>query len=87
MGGQRITLDLGNLHAIAEVTLNGYQFPVNWFPPSLLDVTDHLVEGKNSLSIQIVNLWPNRLIGDGKLPEAEGYTQTNIVKFNHPDAE
>jgi len=31
-----------------------------------------------SQEIEVVNLWPNRLIGDGKLPVEEQRTRTNI---------
>ena len=34
-----------------------------------------------------VNLWPNRLIGDGKLPPGERMTRSNISKYDAPDAE
>jgi hypothetical protein len=37
--------------------------------------------------VQVVNLWPNRLIGDGKLPLNKRFTKTNIVKFDDNDAE
>ncbi|WP_236977138.1 glycosyl hydrolase [Membranihabitans maritimus] len=80
-------LNLGNLHAIAEVTLNGHQFYANWFPPYEIDATEYLRDGENTLSIKIVNLWPNRLVGDGKLPKEDRLTQTNIVKFNGPGAD
>jgi hypothetical protein len=29
-----------------------------------------------------VNNWPNRLIGDGKLPAEQRRTRTNIEKYN-----
>lgn len=87
IGDQIVILNLGNLHALAQVTLNGHTFPTDWFPPYKVDVTEYIVEGNNSLSVKIVNLWPNRLIGDGKLPQSERLTQTNIAKFNTPDAE
>jgi len=32
-------------------------------------VTEALKAGDNSLEIKVVNLWPNRLIGDAQLPE------------------
>jgi hypothetical protein len=44
-------------------------------------------KGSNTLEIDIVNLWPNRLIGDGKLPPEKRLTQTNIGNFyngEHP---
>jgi len=39
------------------------------------------------MEVEVVNLWPNRLIGDGKLPEDKRLTKTNINKFNGPDAD
>jgi len=34
-----------------------------------------------------VNLWPNRLILDGRLPKNERLTKTNVDKFEAEDAE
>ncbi|MHC4446074.1 MAG: glycosylhydrolase-like jelly roll fold domain-containing protein, partial [Planctomycetota bacterium] len=39
----------------------------------------------NNLEIEVVNLWPNRLIGDARLPEAKRLTTTNVKKFK-PDS-
>jgi hypothetical protein len=41
----------------------------------------------NELRLEVVNMWVNRLIGDGKLPKDQRITKTNIIKFNAPDAE
>jgi hypothetical protein len=38
------------------------------------------------LEIEVVNLWPNRLIGDAKLPQERRRTLTNVEKFNKPAA-
>ncbi len=35
----------------------------------------------NDLEIKIVNLWPNRLIGDSTLPPEQQLTSTNIHHF------
>ncbi len=83
---KNIVLDLGNLHEMAVVTLNGHRFPLSWVPPYELDVTDHLVSGENKLKVEITNLWPNRLIGDAKLAESQRFTRTNINKFEADDA-
>ncbi|MDR3250150.1 MAG: glycoside hydrolase family 2 [Tannerella sp.] len=85
--GKTIRLSLGELQEMAVVKLNGRRFPLCWTPPYELDVTKEIKEGDNQLQIEIVNLWPNRLIYDGKRPENQRLTKTNIVKFNAPDAE
>jgi hypothetical protein len=35
----------------------------------------------NRLEIDVVNLWPNRLIGDAALPPQQRLTVTNVKKF------
>ena len=40
--------------------------------------------GENELKIEVVNNWPNRLIGDAKLPADQRRTRTNITKYNPP---
>ena len=34
-----------------------------------MDITDHLRKGNNELDIEVVNRWPNRLIGDERRPD------------------
>jgi hypothetical protein len=36
-------------------------------------------ETGNVLEIEVINLWPNRLIGDAALPAGQRLTHTNIV--------
>ncbi len=70
MGGQRrLYLDLGAVEVMAAVKLNGYDLGVLWKSPFQLDVTQAARSGLNSLEVRVVNLWPNRLIGDAALPE------------------
>ena len=52
-----------------------------WKRPFAIDVTSAVVPGKNSLKVQVTNLWPNRIIGDQSLPEGKRFTHTNITKF------
>ncbi|GAB2556925.1 hypothetical protein GCM10027085_55110 [Spirosoma aerophilum] len=65
---QRIILDLGALHNIAEVRLNGTELGVLWYPPYQIDLTDALKIGENKLAIVVTNNWANRLIGDEQEP-------------------
>jgi hypothetical protein len=43
--------------------------------PYRLNATDHLKTGKNTLEIEVVNLWRIQLIKDKKLPKEERYTR------------
>ena len=84
---KKVELNLGNLHEMAVVTLNGHSFPLCWTAPFQLDVTNFIRNGENKLQVEVINLWPNRLIGDSKLPASERFTQTNITKFEAADSE
>ena len=46
-----------------------------------MDITEAARAGANQLEIAIINLWPNRLIGDSKLPPENRHTKTNVQKF------
>lgn len=80
-------LDLGDLNAVAEVRLNGQALGILWLKPYRVAIGKAVKAGANALEIDVVNLWPNRLMGDGKLPMEKRYTQTNIDVFykgEHP---
>ena len=66
---QLLFLDLGDVEVIARVTLNGIDLGILWKKPFVVDVTSAAQEGENLLEVMVVNLWPNRLIGDANLPE------------------
>lgn len=83
----RMVLDLGNVKEMASVKINGHQMQVLWSAPFQFDITPFVKSGDNELEVEVVNMWVNRLIGDGKLPENERITRTNINKFDAPDAE
>ncbi len=61
--GMRIWLELGEVHDLAEVTLNGRYCGTIWTYPKRVEVTDALVGGINSLEIKVVNGWANRIKG------------------------
>lgn len=77
----RVWLDLGVVHEIAEVRVNGQSCGIVWAPPFRVDVTKAVRPGPNDLEISVVNFWPNRIIGDASLPQAQRRTKTNIRKL------
>ena len=77
----RVYLDLGSLSELAEVKVNGQSCGVSWCPPWRVEVTGALRPGANRLQVEVVNFWPNRIIGDAMLPPAGRITRTNIRKL------
>lgn len=65
--GSSIFIDLGEVNCLAQVSLNGVENGTLWTAPWSIDITKALREGINELKIKVVNLWPNRLIGDEQL--------------------
>jgi hypothetical protein len=72
-GGRHVVLDLGDVRELAVVTVNGKPVGTAWHEPYRLDVTGALKPGRNVVDVRVVNLWPNRLIGD-KQPGAKPVT-------------
>ena len=76
--GRRIVLELGAVKDVAEVRLNGTNLGVVWTEPFRVDITEAVRPFGNALEIDVVNLWPNRLIGDAALPPEKRFTRTNV---------
>lgn len=74
-------LDLGDVRELAEVKLNGQSCGITWTPPFRVDISQALKAGTNHLEIEVVNFWPNRIIGDASLLREERFTRTNIRKL------
>jgi hypothetical protein len=79
--GQRLTLDLGDVRNLAEVRLNGKSLGILWALPFRVDVTDAIKPTGNKLEVEVVNFWPNRIIGDQSLAPEKRFTRTNIRKL------
>ena len=58
--------------------LNGKSLGIVWAPPFRVDLPKDMPPTGNELEIQVVNFWPNRIIGDANLPAGERLTKTNI---------
>jgi len=79
--GRRLYLDLGIVKNLAEVRLNGENLGVVWTAPWRVEISKLVQPKDNRLEIDVVNLWPNRLIGDAGLPPEKRLTVTNVRKF------
>ncbi len=66
--GQCLTLDLGKVHDMATVTVNGKPLGVWWNPPFARDITAALKPGANSIEVAVTNTWHNLLVGDEQYP-------------------
>lgn len=64
---KRLELDLGEMHDIAELKINGEKVGTLWYPPYVKDITKWLHEGENEVEIAVTNNWANALIGDEQI--------------------
>ena len=70
-GLQEACLDLGTVHVMAELVVNGHNAGVLWRAPYVSpNVLPWLKEGENTIEINVTNLWVNRMIGDRQPGEA-----------------
>lgn len=83
--GSRLWLDLGDVKNLAVVTVNGKNLGQVWHTPYRLEVTSALRPGANEITIEVVNSWVNRLIGDEQ-PGATKLTFADVkpYKANSP---
>ena len=80
-------VDLGTVHVMAQIKLNGHDLGVVWCDPWHCALPmDLLRPGHNELEITVANLWLNRLIGDAGLPpeQRQTWTTRNPYKKDAP---
>ena len=77
--GQKVKtvwLKLGAVNNLAQVFVNGKNCGVAWTAPYRVDISKAVKEGVNTLQIEVVNTWNNRLVGDSHLPKGKRITYT-----------
>ena len=86
-GADSFEIDLGAVKNLARVSVNGHDLGVVWKTPFRLEVPAGSVqEGVNFLEVKVINLWPNRIIGDLQ-PDASRkwtYTASNWYTADSP---
>jgi hypothetical protein len=61
---RKLTLDLGVVHELAVVFLDGRLLGTVWHAPFTINLPADLKPGAHALEIRVDNLWVNRLVGD-----------------------
>ena len=67
---------MGTIKNVADVRLNGQALGIVWCAPWRVEITSAVKPAGNQLEIDVVNLWPNRMIGDEQLPADGDYNKT-----------
>lgn len=73
----RLFLDLGEVKNVAEVRLNGKKLGILWCAPWRVEITEAVKPTGNVLEVDVINLWPNRVIGDLNQPKEKRFTKTH----------
>jgi hypothetical protein len=76
--GTEAYVKFGDIQEMARVFINGSDCGIVWTPPYKALITPFLKAGNNTISVQVINAWNNRIVGDFLNPEGKAYTRTNI---------
>ncbi len=85
--GLRLTLDMGMVKDMAEVTVNGKNLGILWHPPFQIDTTEAMKPGVNHLEIVVTNTWANRMIGDEQEPNDVIWGMEATSPWKGPDGQ
>jgi hypothetical protein len=75
---KQLYIDLGKVMVMAKVKINGTYAGGVWTNPYRVNITGLLKRGENTVEVEVVNNWMNRLIGDQHLQEKDRPTWINV---------
>jgi len=78
---QDLFIDLGKVGVMASVKINGIDIGTTWMFPYKLNANGSVKEGENTIEIEVVNVWRNRMTGDKSLPDANKTTWVLVDKI------
>ena len=82
VNGEDVYLDLGEVNKMAKVWVNDQYAGGVWTPPYRVNISTMLKQGTNTLRIDVVNTWVNRMIGDSALPYDQRETWWGMNPYN-----
>ena len=65
---RQTVLDLGRVECMAKVYVNDSYAGGVWCEPYKVDISKYVKQGENTLRVEVVNKWVNRIVGDLQLP-------------------
>ncbi len=66
-----------DVQEMLRVFVNDKDCGIVWTPPYKCNITPHLKAGPNKITVQVINTWNNRIVGDVR-NGSEKYTNTNL---------
>jgi hypothetical protein len=67
-----------DIQEMARVFVNGNDCGIVWTPPYKTNITPWLKAGENNITVEVINTWNNRIVGDVANPDGKQYTNSNI---------
>ena len=78
-----VYVDLGKVMVMAKVKVNGEYAGGVWTAPYRLNITNLLRKGVNTIEVEVVNCWRNRVIGEKEaIPANERFTFQTATYLN-----
>ena len=72
-----------DIQEMARVYINRQDCGIVWTPPYQARITPYLKVGTNTIRVEVINTWNNRIVGDLRNPNQEPFTKTNAkVRFS-----